>query len=110
MDSVPPAAATAAATAPVRYAGFWLRWVANTIDGIIISVPIVTLMMFAIMTGIISSGRHGGRWYRCRSLAGRFASCLAGDSWDAVQLRPKVTRARPAVFVPVGCRSPGNRR
>ena len=59
MDSVPPAAtlaATAAATAPVRYAGFWLRWVAYMIDGIILSVPLVALSMFATMAGVISSG------------------------------------------------------
>ena len=60
MEPVPPVATAAApvAVAPVRYAGFWLRWVACAIDGIILSIPIVIVVVFAAMGGIISSGQR----------------------------------------------------
>lgn len=63
MEFVPPAAAPApgmssAPAVPVRYAGFWLRWVACTIDGIIVSVPIFTIVMLAMLAGILRSGEE----------------------------------------------------
>jgi len=59
MEPVPPVATPAAAptaAASARYAGFWLRWVACLIDGLILSAPAIILVMFASAAGVISSG------------------------------------------------------
>lgn len=57
MDFVPPAASLAAPP-PVRYAGFWLRWVACVVDSIALSVPILVPFMFAALAGIVSPGHE----------------------------------------------------
>src|SRR5271169_3553175 len=46
---VTPVAASTAATAPVPYAGFWIRFVASLIDGLILGIPfmlVVIVLMF----------------------------------------------------------------
>ncbi len=45
--------ATAPATLPVQYAGFWLRFVAYLIDGVVVSVAFLVVLVFlAVFTGL----------------------------------------------------------
>jgi len=49
--------APAVTVAPsVRYAGFWLRWVACVIDGILLGVPLSIFVLMGVMAGILSAG------------------------------------------------------
>lgn len=44
----------------LRYAGFWIRWVAKLIDGLILAVPIFAIMVpFFIVEGLPAERRHG---------------------------------------------------
>lgn len=66
MPATPPMAATAAAhgTAagvPGRYAGFWIRWLANFIDSLIISLPTAAVFMMASVFGNLSQAEEGAR-------------------------------------------------
>jgi uncharacterized RDD family membrane protein YckC len=56
--AVPPGAA-GTPSAQVKYAGFWIRWLANFIDSLIVSIPMVTLVMLASAAGIFSPGQGG---------------------------------------------------
>lgn len=58
MDPVPhvPPVAPAPAAPPVRYGGFWLRWVALVIDSIVLSIPIG----FLYFAGAVALGSGGG--------------------------------------------------
>lgn len=65
MAVPPPAAAppgaTATSAAPVRYAGFWIRWVANFMDSLIISLPTAAVFMVASVVGNLSQADEGAR-------------------------------------------------
>jgi uncharacterized RDD family membrane protein YckC len=44
----PPTGVSAQAAAPPRYAGFWLRFVAHLIDGVILGIPFFLIVMLPI--------------------------------------------------------------
>lgn len=64
MAVPPPAAAppgaTATSSAP-RYAGFWIRWLANFMDSLIISIPTAAVFMMASVVGGLSQAEEGAR-------------------------------------------------
>ena len=61
MNCKPGFAREMAGARPVgafRFAGFWIRFVALFLDGLIMMLPIIVLM-FLFAGGMIASGRHG---------------------------------------------------
>jgi uncharacterized RDD family membrane protein YckC len=46
--TLPPTTASAPGSAPLRYAGFWLRFVAHLIDGIVLGIPFFLIVMVPI--------------------------------------------------------------
>jgi len=57
----PPVAASAQAFAPLPYAGFWERFAAYSIDGLILGIPIVFVVLFIIMSGVLGVTLHRGQ-------------------------------------------------
>jgi uncharacterized RDD family membrane protein YckC len=54
----PPIAGTARVSAPLPYAGFWARFVAYLIDGLILGIPIGFVVLFIIMSGVLGVTLH----------------------------------------------------
>ena len=61
-QGVPISTAGAIPTAPIKYAGFWIRWVAVTVDGLILAVPIFILQiaLVALMSSPGSEASSAG--------------------------------------------------
>ncbi len=55
MDPVPPTSLAP----PVRYAGFWLRWVALVIDTFVISIPMGFVYLAGILVGVAGGSDPG---------------------------------------------------
>lgn len=45
--------------AQIKYAGFWIRWVANIIDGFILGIPLAVIIIFFIFFALTKSTRSG---------------------------------------------------
>ena len=62
-QNIPPLPAGMSASGPLRYGGFWLRFVAYLIDGVILGIPcgLVLLVLFFLFGGFaLVMRRHAG--------------------------------------------------
>jgi uncharacterized RDD family membrane protein YckC len=53
-----PMALGATSSAPILYAGFWVRLVANLVDGLILGIPFGFVVLFVIMSGVLGITLH----------------------------------------------------
>ena len=77
-QGLPMSATGAIATLPVKYAGFWIRWVAIIIDSFVLTIPIFILqiILVAIMSSPGSEASSAGTAGALARLLGTLISCI----------------------------------